>query len=107
MPCLLITAWAWLVVVMYCVGTAKRWLQPLLGGTQGDHTAHPTAGNYTFKVALEEQNITYNLDLCPSQLKQVRPAAPLRGTATCPGDRVQQPVEGLVPWLTVPGRLSG
>lgn len=38
---------------------------------QGDEHAHPTTGNYTFKVALEEQNQTYSIDLCPSQLKQV------------------------------------
>jgi hypothetical protein len=39
---------------------------------QGDKATHPTAGNYTLKVALEEANRTYSLDLCPSQLKQVR-----------------------------------
>lgn len=30
------------------------------------------AGNYTYRLVLEEQNKTYHLDLCPSQLKQVR-----------------------------------
>ena len=71
------------------MGTAKPWLRSSLVGMQGDHTAHPTAGNYTFKVALEEQNTTYNLDLCPSQLKQVRLAPPRGGP---------RPVQEIVFW---------
>lgn len=56
---------------------------------QGDKTAEPTTANYTFKHIMEAQNTTYEIDLGPSQLREVN-ALPL-----CPN----------TPML-VPGRLS-
>ena len=38
---------------------------------QGDLTSQPDAANYTFKQIMQNQNTTYEIDLCPSQLKQV------------------------------------
>ena len=36
---------------------------------QGDDTIEPTTANFTFKHTLEKQDITYEIDLCPSQLR--------------------------------------
>ena len=41
---------------------------------QGDLRSQPETGNYTFKQVMQAQNTTYEIDLCPSQLKQVRSA---------------------------------
>ena len=38
---------------------------------QGDKTAEPTTANYTFKHIMEVQNTTYEIDLGPSQLREV------------------------------------
>ena len=38
---------------------------------QGDLQSQPDTGNYTFKQVMQAQNTTYEIDLCPSQLKQV------------------------------------
>ncbi len=38
---------------------------------QGDLRSQPETGNYTFKQVMQAQNTTYEIDLCPSQLKQV------------------------------------
>lgn len=38
---------------------------------QGGQEAMPSTHNYTFKQLLEAQNTTYEINLCPSQLKQV------------------------------------
>ena len=38
---------------------------------QGDVRSQPETGNYTFKQVMQAQNTTYEIDLCPSQLKQV------------------------------------
>ena len=43
----------------------------LLHGLQGDLHSQPGTGNYTFKQVMQAQNTTYEIDLCPSQLKQV------------------------------------
>jgi hypothetical protein len=42
-----------------------------LHGLQGDLRSQPETGNYTFKQVMHAQNTTYEIDLCPSQLKQV------------------------------------
>ena len=39
--------------------------------SQGDLQSQPDTGNYTFKQVMQAQNTTYEIDLCPSQLKQV------------------------------------
>ena len=38
---------------------------------QGDNTIEPTTANFTFKHTLEQQDVTYEIDLCPSQLRGV------------------------------------
>lgn len=39
---------------------------------QGDLQSEPHTANYTFKQVMQLQNTTYEIDLCPSQLKQAR-----------------------------------
>ena len=41
-------------------------------GAQGDKTIEPTTANYTFKHIMEEQNTTYEIDLGPTQLREVK-----------------------------------
>lgn len=43
---------------------------------QGDLHSQPDTANYTFKQVMHQQNTTYEIDLCPSQLKQVWPGTP-------------------------------
>ena len=47
-----------------------------LHGLQGDLHSQPETGNYTFKQVMQAQNTTYEIDLCPSQLKKVPLAFP-------------------------------
>ena len=42
---------------------------------QGDLHSEPHTANYTFKQVMQLQNTTYEIDLCPSQLKQVSPSS--------------------------------
>ena len=53
---------------------------------QGDLASQPHTGNYTFKQVMQTQNTTYEIDLCPSQLKQVMlnifPGSDLAGSTT-------------------------
>ena len=48
-----------------------------MGVQQGDLASQPHTGNYTFKQVMQSQNTTYEIDLCPSQLKQVLLPPPL------------------------------
>ena len=38
---------------------------------QGNDEIEPTTANFTFKHTLEQQETTYEIDLCPSQLRGV------------------------------------
>ena len=52
---------------------------------QGDKTIEPTTANYTFKHVMEEQNTTYEIDLGPSQLREVNfpPLCPKHQECCC------------------------
>jgi hypothetical protein len=63
-------------LVLHVSYHAGAGVEESLYGLQGDLHSQPETGNYTFKQVMQAQNTTYEIDLCPSQLKQVLLASP-------------------------------
>ena len=61
-----------MVVYARCPGSIELCTMLIEVCSQGDNSIEPTTANYTFKHILEVQHDTYEIDLCPSQLRGVR-----------------------------------